>query len=174
LPTVTGLQRDARQLLGGDAVVSSDRATPPELMARAQQLGLQVAQSVVFPSMARAPEAQGGATRLVAVKAVSPAYPLRGRLQLRDATTGPVLTVAAAPEPGTAWVDASLLDALQLKLGDPLLLGDATLKLARIIVVEPDRGPATRAAPAASREGAGLLARRGSAFTAEEGPREVT
>ena len=135
-----GLQRDARQLLGGDAVVVSDRVTPPELVARAQQQGLQVAQSVVFPSMARAPEAQGGATRLVAVKAVSPSYPLRGRLQLKDAEAGPVVTVAAAPAPGTVWVDASLLDALQLKVGDPLLLGDATLKVARIIVVEPDRG----------------------------------
>ena len=75
----------------------SDRATPPELVARAQQLGLLVAQSVVFPSMARAPEAQGGATRLVAVKAVSPSYPLRGRLQLQDAPAAPVQTVAAAP-----------------------------------------------------------------------------
>jgi putative ABC transport system permease protein len=51
-----------------------------------------------------------------------------------------VQTVAAAPEPGTVWVDAAVLDALQLKLGDPLLLGDATLKIARIIVIEPDRG----------------------------------
>ena len=136
----SGLQRDARQLLGGDAVVGSDRVTPPALVARARQMGLQVAQSVVFPSMARAPEAQGGATRLVAVKAVSPSYPLRGRLQLQESPGAPVQTVAAAPEPGTAWVDASLLDALQLQVGDPLLLGDATLKVARIIVVEPDRG----------------------------------
>ena len=135
-----GLQRDARQLLGGDAVVGSDRATPPVLVARAQQVGLLVSQSVVFPSMARAPEAQGGATRLVAVKAVSASYPLRGRLQLQDAPGAPVQTVAAAPAPGTVWVDASLLDTLQLKVGDPLLLGDATLQVARIIIVEPDRG----------------------------------
>jgi putative ABC transport system permease protein len=38
------------------------------------------------------------------------------------------------------WVDPALLDSLQLKVGDPLLLGDATLRIARIIVVEPDRG----------------------------------
>ena len=30
-----GLARDARQLLGGDAVVSSDRPAPPELAAQA-------------------------------------------------------------------------------------------------------------------------------------------
>ncbi|RVU44385.1 ABC transporter permease [Rubrivivax rivuli] len=135
-----GLQRDARQLLGGDAVVGSDRATPPALVAKAQQMGLQVAPSVVFPSMARAPDERGGATRLVAVKAVSPAYPLRGKLQLKDSPSAAVQTVAAAPAPGTVWVDASLLDALQIEVGDKLLLGDSALTVARLIVVEPDRG----------------------------------
>ena len=78
-----GLQRDARQLLGGDAVVGSDRGTPPELVALAGSKGLRVAETVSFPSMARAPEAQGGATRLAAVKAVSSGYPLRGKLELK-------------------------------------------------------------------------------------------
>ena len=40
----------------------------------------------------------------------------------------------------TAWADASLLDALGLKLGQTLLLGDSSFKLTRIIVQEPDRG----------------------------------
>jgi xylose isomerase len=44
-----------------------------------------MAQTVEFPSMGRAGEAQGGATRLVSVKAVTLGYPLRGRLQVRDA-----------------------------------------------------------------------------------------
>jgi putative ABC transport system permease protein len=38
------------------------------------------------------------------------------------------------------WVDASLLDSLQLKVGDTLLLGDSSLTIAQIIVIEPDRG----------------------------------
>lgn len=135
-----GLQRDARQLLGGDAVVGSDRPVPPELTARARELGLTSATNTSFPSMGRAPDEKGGATRLVSVKAVSPGYPLRGRLQLKDQPEGPVRTEAAAPQPGTVWVDAALLDALQLNVGDPLLLGDASFTIARIIVIEPDRG----------------------------------
>ncbi len=135
-----GLQRDARQMLGGDAVVGSDHPAPPELLAEAQALGLLSSQSASFPSMARAPDAQGGATRLVAVKAVGTAYPLRGQMQLQDAPGAAVQTLVAAPAPGTVWVDAALLDALQLKVGDPLLLGDATLTIAKIIAVEPDRG----------------------------------
>ena len=135
-----GLQRDARQLLGGDAVVGSDRPAPPEVAAKAAELGLRVSTSAGFPSMGRAPDDKGGATRLVSVKAVSAAYPLRGRLQLQDAPGAPVQVVADAPKPGTVWVDAALLDALQLKVGDPLLLGDAQLTIARVIVIEPDRG----------------------------------
>ena len=60
-----GLERNARQLLGGDAVVRSDRPAPPELAAKATELGLRVSQSTGFPSMGRAPDERGGATRLV-------------------------------------------------------------------------------------------------------------
>ncbi len=136
----TGLARDARQLLGGDAIVGSDKPAPPEMAAKARAMGLRVATTASFPSMARAPDGRGGATRLVAVKSVSADYPLRGRLQLRQTVDGAVETVASAPAPGTAWVDAPLLDALQLQPGDTLLLGDASLRIDRLIVIEPDRG----------------------------------
>ncbi len=135
-----GLTRDARQLLGGDAVVASDQPPPPELEAKARALGLEIARSTGFPSMARAPDAKGGATRLVAVKAVSDGYPLRGRLTLKAGPDAPAEVVAEAPARGEVWVDAALLDALQLAVGDPLLLGDASLRITRIVVVEPDRG----------------------------------
>jgi len=135
-----GLARDARQLLGGDAIVSSDQPAPALFTVRAKELGLVTATTANFPSMGRAPDEKGGATRLVSVKAVSDAYPLRGRLRVRDAPGAKDVDVASAPAKGTAWVDNALLDSLGLAVGDPLLLGDASLKIARIIVIEPDRG----------------------------------
>lgn len=135
-----GLGRDARQLLGGDAIVASDKPTPQAFIDEARRRGLSVATTSAFPSMGRAPDDKGGATRLVAVKAVSEAYPLRGRLKLARAPGGSPVDAAGAPEPGSVWVDAQLLDALQLKMGDTLLLGDAALKITRVIAVEPDRG----------------------------------
>jgi putative ABC transport system permease protein len=135
-----GLARDARQMLGGDAIVSSDQPAPPSFTARARALGLSTATMANFPSMGRAPDAKGGAVRLVSVKAVSDAYPLRGKLRVRDAPGAKEADVAAAPARGTAWVDQALLDSLGLAVGDPLLLGDATLRIARVIVIEPDRG----------------------------------
>ena len=130
-----GLWRDARQLLGGDAVVVSDQATPPQVLQEAQRLGLQINTSVSFPTMARALPEQGGASRLVALKAVAPGYPLRGRLELQGAGHA-----SAIPPPGEVWVDAALLEALRLQPGQALALGERTFRVSALIEREPDRG----------------------------------
>lgn len=135
-----GLTRDAAQLLGGDGVIVADQALPDEFAQRARRLGLRTAHMTQFPSMARAPDARGGATRLVAVKAVSAAYPLRGMLTVAAGEAAPEQAVAAGPAPGSVWVEAAVLQSLGLKVGDPLLLGDATLHIARQLLIEPDRG----------------------------------
>ncbi|MGC1176328.1 ABC transporter permease [Polaromonas sp.] len=135
-----GLQRDARQLLGGDAVLRSDGVTPEVFIARARSLGLQAVSTVTFPTMGRALEADGGASKLVAFKAVPNGYPLRGNMTVADSVEGAGAATREIPAPGTAWADASLLDALGLKVGQTLLMGDASFKLTRVIVQEPDRG----------------------------------
>ena len=135
-----GLSRDATQLMGGDAIVASDQPTPQVVIDKARALGLATATTTAFPSMGRASDERGGASRLVSVKAVSDSYPLRGRLRLSSGAGTPEVSVVRAPEPGTVWVEAAVLDALQLKIGDTLLLGDAALRMAQVIVIEPDRG----------------------------------
>ena len=151
-----GLQRDARLLLGGDAVIVSDNPTPADFEAKARALGLQTAQTLSFPTMARAGDDKGGATKLVALKVVAPGYPLRGNLTLADQpnqasptsptkkaarpTTRATTSIPPIPSNGEAWIDAPLLEALGLQMGDALYLGDTRLKVAKIIVNEPDRG----------------------------------
>lgn len=135
-----GLERDARQLLGGDVVVVSDNPPPAQFAQRAQQLGLQGVVTVGFPTMGRASDAQGGASRLVALKSVPPGYPLRGTLRTASAPDAPGEATRDIPAAGEVWVDAPLLESLGLRLGDALLLGDATLHIGRILVLEPDRG----------------------------------
>lgn len=135
-----GLQRDARQLLGGDAVVSSDNQTPAPMLDKARALGLTMVGTLSFPTMARADEAQGGASKLVALKAVQAGYPLRGSLRVATAPDAADAPTREIPGPGQAWVDGSLLESLNLKVGDSLLLGESRLTIARVIVNEPDRG----------------------------------
>ncbi|MBT9503440.1 MAG: ABC transporter permease [Burkholderiaceae bacterium] len=135
-----GLARDAAQLLGGDAVVASDQPLPDKVQALALSLKLQSTRSASFPSMARAPDDKGGASRLVSVKAVGQDYPLRGRITVSQAPGGPTQALKEAPERGTVWADAEVLDKLGLKVGDALMLGELSLRLSHIIVNEPDRG----------------------------------
>ena len=135
-----GLQRDARQLLGGDAVISSDNPTPETFIAQARALGLQTVSTLGFPTMARATDASGGASKLISLKAVAKGYPLRGTVQLANPDGVGNTPTTTIPQPGQAWVDAGLLDSLGLAVGDTLLLGDSQFTIAAVIAIEPDRG----------------------------------
>jgi putative ABC transport system permease protein len=109
-------------------------------MAQANKLGLAQVQTLSFPTMARAPDALGGNTKLVSLKAVASGYPLRGRVRISDQPDAAGELASDIPKPGEAWVDAPVLEVLNLPLGGQLLLGDASFKLSRIIINEPDRG----------------------------------
>ena len=97
-----GLQRDARALIGGDAVVQSDKPAPAAFAGKAAELGLQAVQTLSFPTMGRARDEEGGAARLVALKVVAPGYPLRGSLRVSDGPEAADVATRDIPAPGTA------------------------------------------------------------------------
>ena len=133
------LNRDANQLLGGDLVINADQPIARQWREEAARRGLALAETVVFPSMALAGEGDDTQSQLASIKAVGQGYPLRGTLKLATGE-GEDAATREIPAPGTVWVDAGLLPALQVKRGDTLRLGDSRLRIARIISIEPDRG----------------------------------
>ena len=135
-----GLSRDALQLLGGDVVILRDRPVPPVFLTQARDRGLASVTMVLFPTMARATDEQGGASKLVSLKTVQPGYPLRGQITVADRPGAAEQPGKGIPAQGEAWVEAALLDALALKMGDVLLVGDAKMRVSKIMVTEPDRG----------------------------------
>lgn len=130
------LSQQATQLLGADLVLASDAPLEADMPARARTLGLQMAEVVVFPSMALAGERHV----LASVKAVSPDYPLRGQLQLRQTQGQGMRPARAGPGPGQAWVDPQVLSALGLPMGGSLQLGESRFEVTALIALEPDRG----------------------------------
>ena len=132
----SALWRDARQLLGGDAVLVSDQPPPQSLVQEAVRRGLVTNTSLSFPTMARVPGA-AGESRLVALKSVEPGYPLRGTLQVSRL---PETAQDGIPARGQVWVDQALLDALALGTGQMLALGEQTFRITGVIEREPDRG----------------------------------
>lgn len=139
-----GLQRDARQLLGGDVVVVSDQATPTHIVQRAKADGLQGVTTLSFPTMARG-QPQTGAesnSRLVALKAAEAGYPLRGELKVAHSLGQVDIAEKTThiPASGEVWVEAPGLEALGLDVGDSVSLGNSRLRIGRVLVHEPDRG----------------------------------
>jgi len=132
------LERDATELLGADLLVRSDYPLREAWRAEAAARGLLSADIVSFPSMATTGNAETEETRLVAVKAVSSAYPLRGDLRLR--TENAEITTTGSPQAGTVWVDTALLSLRGLRLGDAMTLGERRFTIAAEILLEKDRG----------------------------------
>jgi putative ABC transport system permease protein len=136
----SALARDAHQLLGADLVIRADLPIDPSWPGEAARRGLRTAQTSVFPSMASTGAGDKAVTQLASVKAVTPEYPLRGSMKLRRGKGD--VPVRSTPAPGTVWVDANLLLAHQLRIGDELKLGERSFRVAEEISVEPDRGAA--------------------------------
>src|SRR5262249_57835188 len=87
-------------------------------------------------AMARVPAR--GASLLVELKAVEPAYPLYGRLETVPAAPFADL-IADRGDVGGAVVEAPLLERLGIAAGDPLLIGSVRFTVTRVLVREPDR-----------------------------------
>ena len=145
----SGMQRDAKQSLAADLLVSSDAPLDPAWLADAAARGLRTAVTTSMISMAHTGAADSARSHLISLKAVSAGYPLRGALRFASACApgagcpAPAADSAAAaaspPAPGTAWIDSSLASQLDLQTGGKLRVGDAELTVARLIAVEPDR-----------------------------------
>lgn len=135
-----GLERDAHQLLGADVVIRADEPIPKSFIEEAQQRQLQTAQTTVFPSMATVGEGEQSRSKLASIKAVTDAYPLRGKLKVATHADAESAAADGIPDAGTLWVDSSLMNSLKLAVGDSLKLGNKVFSIAKILTFEPDRG----------------------------------
>ena len=126
----------AGEAIGADRRLRDRRAIPDEVEDAARALGLRTARTTRFPSVVM----HGEQSALAAIKAVDPAYPLRGTLRLADTAYGADRPVDHGPAVGTAWIDARLAGELDAQPGDTLTVGQITLQVDAILAYEPDRG----------------------------------
>ncbi len=133
----TALEQESHRFLAADRVVRSGSDMPAEWLAEAGELGLRTAQTLTFPSMVYAGDAD---MVLASVKAVSAGYPLRGELRYSEAAFGPVLTADSGPQPGTVWLDSRLFPLLDVDIGDRIAVGEAEFAVVAAARTEPDQG----------------------------------
>jgi len=128
------LALEANRLLGGDAVLRADSPITGALRDAASAPGLRQTETLNFPSMIRA----GESLRLGELKALGEGFPLRGSFRLFDPGTGRESTADGVPVPGTVWLSRAGADALGAKVGDAIGIGSSELRLAALVVQEPD------------------------------------
>ncbi len=133
------VERQAGDVLAADLIATSGFPLPEALFESIDNRPLDSAQHIRFPSVVVNPRDE---SQLVAVKAVTDGYPLRGTLKLADIKEPAVALPSgtSAPEAGNVWVDGQLLAALALSAGDTLELGASTFTVSKVILFEPDRG----------------------------------
>ena len=134
------LGAQANLLLGADVLISGDRPLPNRFEAEANKRGLTSTPVLRFNSMVRRDggDTPGTGAVLADVKAVGPNYPLRGTVVLVDAANESGTPARDIPARGVAWPDARLAARLDLKVGDALAVGDATLTVGAIVQQEPE------------------------------------
>lgn len=124
---------DARQLLASDLLIASDQPLPEIFLEEAKKRKLQIANTVVFPSMA----SSGAQSKLSSLKAVSVSYPLRGNLEV---TLASQQLARSGPPPGSVWVDPAMLASLEADIGSQIKLGNSQFVIAGVLTRELDRG----------------------------------
>lgn len=133
------VESEAHQLLGGDLLLTADHPWDATFHAAARERGLRLAESVSFPSMV----GSSSGVQLAEIKAVSPEYPLRGRLRVAprlNAADAEVAVAERTPAPGTAWLDERLATLLAAEPPLRLKVGASETAAMAILTFEPDRG----------------------------------
>ncbi len=127
---------EANRLLGGDAVVRGDAPIAGKIREASQAGGLRRTETVELPTMIRLGRGDTAQLKLGELRALGEGFPLRGQFRIVDAKGE--RAVDGAPAPGTLWLSRAGADALGAKLGDNIGIGGVELRLAALVLQEPD------------------------------------
>jgi len=122
--------------LAADSQLRSRNAIDPNWLDEAQRRGLNTAFQLSTRSMVFADDALA----LSDLRAVNEAYPLKGKISIADVPFGEGNDTNEKVAKGEVWADARLLQTLQVDVGQMLEVGDATLRVSKILSEIPDAG----------------------------------
>ena len=122
------LGEQGANFLGADLLVSS-----PQPIAGFPANTLRSSRALEFTSMV----AHGEAFQLATLRAVDAAYPLKSVVRIADRPYTSGQARPAQPPPGAIYVDQALLPLLNAQVGDAVQIGEATFRIAGVVVEEP-------------------------------------
>jgi putative ABC transport system permease protein len=128
--------QQAGGVLAADLRLESARPIDAADEREATRRGLRTARLLSMPSVVYF----GNESSLVALRAVSPGYPLRGELRIAERPFGPAQATRTIPGRGEAWGDSRLLARLGAPLGARIRVGAHDLTITRVLDQRPDQG----------------------------------
>lgn len=131
-----GMNQQAAELIAADLVLTSPYPFDKTYRSKAIEQKLKTAQTIQFRSVALANDR----LQLVEVKGVTEQYPLRGHLNIAAALYDVESETDEVPAHGEAWVEARLLQLMNIDIGAQIKLGDLALTITKVLTYEPDRG----------------------------------
>ena len=129
----SGFESQGKRILGGDVTAARmhKRADAPE-RAWLQSRGRRLSETATLRTMAR--RTDGEDQTLVELKGIDATYPLAGEVKL----AGGANLDASVRQGGGAAADPIILERLNLKVGDKLMLGSLEVPVTAVIEQEPD------------------------------------
>lgn len=130
---------EARSLITADAIITSNQALKPELVAkideRVKAAGAESVRSIELATMTRPADRPDGRARMVELRAVEQGFPYYGRMKLAEA----VPYDHALLENFGVLVRPELLAQLDVSVGDGLTIGSQRFTIRGVIQSEPGR-----------------------------------
>ncbi len=126
----------ASEVLAADLLIRSAQQIDVQFEREAQDAGLSTARLLTFPSVIHSAEESS----LAAIRAVSPGYPLRGRMRVSDTAFGTPRVTDDTPTRGDVWVDHRLLARIGADVGSELDVGASRLRVSQALDYRPDQG----------------------------------
>ena len=130
------VDNQAGEVLAADLRLESAQPISDKAANEAATRGIKIARSTGMFSVVF----NGDVSQLTAVRAVSPEYPLRGKVMLSNEAFGKPEPVVGNPGRGEVWPDSRLAAALGVNIGAELSIGASKFRVARIMISRPDQG----------------------------------
>ena len=128
------IEQKSSDFIASDRRLSSNHEFDQSLLEKATSFGLQTAKMLYFDSMIFANDE----LVLSSVKATTAAYPLRGKLTIKDSLTSQAYDVNSGPKLGNIWLSEGLFYSLNVNVGDNIELGAGNFIISKVLVKEPD------------------------------------
>lgn len=128
------IEQKSSDFIASDRRLSSNYAFDASILDKATAFNLQTAKVIYFDSMLFANDE----LVLSSVKATTSAYPLRGKLTIKDSLVSQSYEVKSGPKLGNIWLSEGLFYSLDVNVGDTVELGAGNFIISKVLVKEPD------------------------------------